>query len=300
MLLLGDIGNKELSEKLANHLTYGLSYPDIHVFPDGEIRVRILDQVTGKDVLLLKSISPPVNENFTQFLLIIDALKKNGAHTVTGIVPYLGYARADHIFRSGEGVPLEVVISTIEVTGLDKILIVDPHSIKTPEVFKIPVINTSALSLFAVKIKEIENDLTKISIVSPDMGGIRRIKILSEMLGGAETSVVNKERNYETGEISLVEIEGKLNETCFVVDDMISSANTMVQAITELEKRGVNQVYAMATHAVFSDKAPVKLSESRAKKVFVTDTNFIPEEKRFEKLEILSISRIVANKIKVI
>src|SRR5690606_17819795 len=147
-------------------------------------------------------------ENILEFAFLINAFINKGARSVTGIVPYMGYMRADHIFRSGEAVPLEVIIKTIEGVGLSRIWIVDPHSIKIPELFSIPVKADTAVPLFAAKIKEIEPDLEKVSIVSPDMGGIRRLDLLSKELGGVEQVIVNKDRDYETGEIQVAEVKG--------------------------------------------------------------------------------------------
>lgn len=312
MLLIGDLGNKNLSEKLADHLETQLVYPDLHMFPDGEMRIRILTQVSGHDVYVLKSICPPVHHNLMEFCFIIDALKRNGANKVFGIVSYVGYSRADHIFRPGEGVPLEVVIGMIEKSGLDGITIIDPHSIKMPEVFTIPVNNLSALPLFAQKIKEIEKDPTssrytsglrgarknQVSIISPDMGGIRRIKILSEYLDGADYAVVEKERDLESGTIAAQKIEGKINKTCFVVDDIISTGGTIDACCEILKKEGAEHIYVFASHAVLSGDAVNVLQKPHVKKIFVTDTIEVPEEKKFDNLEILSVAEIIASNIK--
>lgn len=135
MVLFGDELNKSLSEGLAAHLSTPLFYPDITVFPDGERRVRINENVVGQDIVFVKTSA--LTPNFDSFILetafLIDAIKRSGAEKVTGIVPYLPYSRADHVFRSGEAVPLEVVINTLESAGLSKIVFVDPHTIKMPE-----------------------------------------------------------------------------------------------------------------------------------------------------------------------
>ena len=299
MIFVGDSSNKDLSEKIASKLSSRVIYPEITIFPDTEQRVRISHDVVGQRSYLLKSITPPVDSAVMQLTFLVDALNKNGADKVIGVIPYIPYMRADNIFRTGEAVPLEVVISMIQDSRLNEIIIVDPHSIKIPEMFKIPVHNLSALSLFAQKIKEIEPNLKNVTIVSPDMGGIRRLKILDELLGGGVNQVViNKDRNYESGEVRVAEYEGKIQGKCFIVDDIISTGKTVVQAIDTLAQGGAEEIYVFATHPVFSENASELLSSSKAGRIYVTDSIPVPDEKRFEKLEILSIADLISSQIK--
>lgn len=301
MTIVGDSSNKDLSESITSKLGVKVIYPEITVFPDTEQRVRIPEEVAGQKVYLLKSITPPVDSAVMQLTFLVDALNKNGADKVIGIIPYIPYMRADHIFRTGEAVPLEVVISMIQDSRLNEIIIVDPHSIKIPEMFKIPVHDLSALPLFAQKIKELTAKSQKpkaITIVSPDMGGIRRLKLLDELLGGVNQVVINKDRNYESGEVRVAEYEGEIRGNCFIVDDIISTGKTVVQAIDTLDQGGAQGIYVFATHPVFSENASELLSKSRAEKIYVTDSIPVPEEKKFDKLEILSIADLVAREIK--
>lgn len=295
MLLVGDSSNKSLSEKLAKELSVDLFYPDVKIFADGERRVRFEKNVLDETVLVLKSHGRPTDSNILENLFLLDALKRSGATKLIGIIPYLGYMRADHMFRMGEAVPLEVVISALEKNHLDEILIVDPHSIKIPELFKIPVTNLSAIPVFAQKIKEILGATRRdFTIASPDMGGIRRLELLSEELGGVNQVILNKDRDLETGKISVRVHEGKVEGTCFIIDDIISTGKTICDAVDVLLKNGAEEAYIMATHAVFAPGSAKLLSNSSAKKVFVTDSIGIPEENTFEKLEVLSISDLIA------
>jgi len=283
---------------LAKGLGLECNFPDIHVFADSEKRVRIMQEVVGQDVVLFKSLSSPVDGNVVELCLLIDALKRNGAKDITGVIPYFPYQRADHIFRTGEAVPLEVVIKMVEGVGLTKIIIVDPHSIKIPEMFIIPIIDVSAISLFAEKIHELAIDLQNTSIISPDMGGIRRIKLLSEVLGDVGYAAVNKDRDLETGSVVLTHHEGEIRETCFIVDDMISTGHTAVESVDYLLEHRAKRVFIMATHPVFSEEASNLLQASSAERVFVTDSIEVPNEKKFEKLEVLSIADLLVNSIK--
>lgn len=295
MIYVGDLENRELSERLAKSLGLPVIYPDLHVFPDGEMRVRILEEVADQEIILLKTHTNPIDSSIMQTCFLLDALKKNGAGLVTLIVPYLGYMRGDHMFRTGEAVPLEVVISALETNGAAKVILIDPHSIRIPELFHIPVTALTALSIFAEKIKSMNLPLDSYTLVTPDMGGIRRIKLLSEMLGDASYASIEKNRDLETGHVEAAKVEGVIHKTCFVVDDMISSGGTIVKGLGALEALGAEDMYVMATHAVFSEQAPSLLENSLAKKVFVTDTLPLPDNKLFSKLEVLSVAPLIAH-----
>lgn len=296
MVFFGDATNKSLSEGLAAELSTPLFFPDITVFPDGERRVRLNDVVVGQDVMFLKTSS--VTSNIDSFIIetafLIDAIKRSGAEKITGIIPYIPYSRADHIFRDGEAVPLEVVIHMFEKAGLSKIIFVDPHTIKMPEMFSIEVVDLSALGMFAEKIKEIGFHKDSSAIVSPDMGGLRRMKQLSEMLGGLPFVSIEKERDYSNGQISASAVHGEIKKTCFIIDDIISSGKTIVQAVDKLVELGAEHIYVFVTHPILAEDAVSILSNSKIEKVYVTDSIPVPREKRFEKLEILTIADIIA------
>lgn len=297
MILIGDEQNKSLSEGLAAKLNLPLNYPDITVFPDGERRIRIIQDVVDEDVILVKTASITDNPDslVVETAFLIDAVKRSGARSVTGVIPYLPYCRADHVFRSGEAVPLDVVIKLYESAGLSKIIFVDPHTIKMPEMFSIDTDNISALPLFAQKIKEIGFDKKNSVIVSPDMGGLRRMEQLSDILGNVSFTSIEKDRDYETGEIKASGIHGEVKETCFVVDDIISSGRTIVQAVDKLSDLGAKSIYVFATHPVFSENAVKILDKCKAKKVFVTDSIPVRENKRFESLEVLSLADLIGD-----
>lgn len=292
--------NKPLAEKIAKELKTTLSPLEIHIFPDGEKRVRILDNVVGQHTIVVQPTSTPADQCYMELFFIVDALKRSGAKSVTAVVPYLGYQRQDHIFRDGEGVSLEVVRRTLEAVGVNRLIGFDFHTVRVPELFKIPVSHLSALSLFAQKIKREKWANIDTMLVAPDKGGIRRIKILSDLLGGMPYGSIEKNRDLETGHVTGEEISitGGIKKRALIVDDMISSGGTIVMAINLLLKKGVHDIYVFATHPVFSDAAPEVLQKSAAHKIFVTDTIEVPQSKQFPKLEILSISKMVATEIK--
>jgi ribose-phosphate pyrophosphokinase len=298
MKLFSGTSNKLLAEKIAKGLGVKLSNLEVFVFPDGEKRIRILDKVLDEDVVIVQSTSSPVDENYMQLFFTVDALKRGGAKSVTAVVPYLGYQRQDHMFREGEDVSVKVVAEILDKLGIGKLIAVDLHSIKIKEAFNTPVSHLSALSIFAKVIKEKGWGKDSTILVTPDMGGIRRIKILSEMLNNMPFAVVEKNRDLETGIVSAEKIEGKISKRAIIVDDMISSGKTIAMAAELLKKNGAEEIYVFATHPVFSSEAKMILQESAIEKVYVTDTVFVPEEKKFPKLEALSVAELIAESIK--
>ncbi len=298
MKIFSGSSNKPLAQKTAKELGIEVSPLEISVFPDGERRIRVVDNVVDEKTVVFQSTSTPSDQNYMELFFIVDALKRSGAKEVIAVVSYLGYERQDHVFRDGEAVSLEVIAETLERVGTDKLVAFDLHSVKVPELFKIPVLHLSALDLFAGTIKEL--GLTENSVlVTPDMGGIRRIKILSESLGNMPYATVEKNRDLETGDIGDSSIEGDVSgKTAIIVDDMISTGRTIVAAEKILLENGARKVLVFATHAVFSDNAVDLLKNSKSDKIFVTDTILIPKEKHFDKLEILSVSQVIAGGLK--
>lgn len=300
MKLFSGSASKVLTEEVAKTLKMPLSLIDVHVFPDGERRIRIHDTVVGRKTVVIQSASTPVDTNYMELFFIIDALKRSGAEFVTAVVPYFGYQRQDHIFRDGEAVSLEVVVHILESLKVDRLISFDMHSTKIPDLFTIPVAHLSALSLFADEIQKRKWNTKDTMLVSPDTGGIGRIKKLSMLLDGMEYAAVEKNRDLSTGAISMQSIEegstqGK--KRAILVDDMISSGNTIMMCAALLQSLGVEEIYVFATHAVFSQDAPRLLQKSLVKKFFVTDTVQLVESKKFDKLEILSVADLIAKEL---
>lgn len=294
MKVFSGSANKPLASKIASRLNTIVSPIEMHIFPDGERRVKLEEDVVGQDVVVVNPTSPPVEAHFMELFFMLDACIRSGANSATAVVPYLGYQRQDHVFRTGEARSLEVVIRMIESCGATGFIGLDFHSVKIPELFKIPVTDLSAIPLFAEKIKELDIDLSETAIVSPDMGGIRRIDMLSEMLGGLPTVQVEKDRDLVTGSVSVAKVHGEVRKNCILLDDMISSGHTIHNALNVLKEQGGERFFVFATHPVFSDEAPQILQNSLAEKIFVTDSIYIPEEKQFSKLEEISVSNLIA------
>ncbi|HVA96079.1 MAG TPA: ribose-phosphate pyrophosphokinase [Candidatus Acidoferrales bacterium] len=314
MKLFSGSSNKPLAEAIAKDLTTKLSPIETMIFPDGERRIKLNANVLEENTVVIQSTNTPVDQNYIELFFIIDALRRNGAKSVTAVIPYLGYQRQDHVFREGEVVSLDVMIRFLESLKVDKVIALDLHSIKIPELFHIPITHLSALPLFAERIQSKAfntlvdsnnpDDFLKDTIlVSPDMGGLRRIEQMSEMLSGIPWIATVKDRDLRTGDITIKQFEGPLNPSdlpgkrALIVDDMVSSGNTVVQSAQLLKDNGVVSCDVFATHAVFSEEAPELLQESSIDRVYVTDTVFISEEKYFPKLHVLSVAEMISKEL---
>jgi len=292
MLIFSGGSNKKLAESVARELGLNLGRLEIITFPDNENRVRVLDKVLGEDVVVIQSTGISPNLYYMELFFILDSLKRSGAKTITLVIPYLGYQRQDHIFRDGESVSLEVIIKLIETFGITKVISFDFHSIKIPVLFKTPVTHLTALEIFAEKInKENKDDLV---LVSPDMGGIARIKKLSELTQGLPFISIEKNRDLDTGVIESAKINGEIKKRAIIVDDVVSTGRTLIAACDLLMNNGVEEVNVMATHAIFAKTAPFELSSSAITKVIVTDTLRLPKNRTFPKLEVLSVTKTLA------
>ena len=314
MKLFSGSSNQPLAEKIAKALETELSPIETMIFPDGERRVKLNADVVDEDTVVIQSTSTPVDQNYIELFFIIDALKRSGARSVTAVIPYFGYQRQDHVFRDGEVVSLEVMIRFLESLKVDKVIALDLHSIKIPELFQIDITHLSALPIFAERIQSKafnvlvsdnpEEFLKDTILVSPDMGGLRRIEQLSVLLKDLPWIATVKDRDLRTGEITIKKFDGPLNPSALpgkralIVDDMISSGNTVVQSAQLLKDNGVLSCDVFATHAIFSEEAPELLQDSNIDRVYVTNSVFVPEEKRFPKLHRLSIADMVAKELR--
>ncbi len=302
MKLIAGSSNEALAKKVAQSLHVDLSPVEVHVFPDGERRIRINEPIGGEHVFIVQSANTPVDTNYMELFFLIDAAKRSGAASVTAVVPYFGYQRQDHLFREGEAVSLDVIKTILEKMGANRLISVEMHSVKIPDIFTIPVKHLSALSLFAQQMRD-EGWVEKETVlVTPDMGGVARIEKFSQLLDTMEYAVVEKKRDLGNGTISIASIEGNLTgkKRAILLDDMISSGKTIMLAAEKLQEKGVEEVMAFATHAVFSEDAAEKLQKSVLKKVFVTDTVSIPKDKQFEKLVTLSVAPTIAESIQTV
>jgi ribose-phosphate pyrophosphokinase len=297
LLIFSGSSNPSLAKKIADSLNLQIGNIEIATFPDKENRVRVIDPVVGEKVVVVQSTGVSPNRYYMELFLILDSIKRSGAEFTTLVIPYLGYQRQDHIFRDGEGVSLEVIIKILESLGVSRVISFDLHSIKIPELFTVPITHLSAIPLFAREIKTMFSQLSDITLVSPDMGGIRRVEELSSLLGRGPFVSIEKNRDLTSGSIQSTQINGKVGKTAVIVDDVISTGESVIAAANLLKENGAQKVYVMATHGVFAGDASKKLQDSIIEEVIVTDSIEVRSNHKFEKLRTISISNEICESL---
>ncbi len=303
MKIFSGSSNTDLAQSVVSALGISLSPIEVFIFPDGERRIQIQDEVVDEDTVVIQSTNTPVDTNYMELFLIMDGLKRSGARSLKVVMPYMGYQRQDHIFRDGEAVSLDVMVKILESMHVDQVITFDPHTIKLREFFHKEISDLSALPIFVKNIKGRNWEGADTVLVSPDMGGLRRIQMMSDLLGNMGWIATVKDRDLDTGSIIINKFEGPLSvstlkgKRALIVDDMISSGKTIVECASFLKTHGVSEVCVFVTHPIFSKDAPNLLQNSQVDSVFVTDSVWVPEEKRFEKLEILSVARMIVEEL---
>lgn len=294
LMIFTGTANQEFAKKVAKCLDIKLGMANVSKFSDGEIAVELLENVRGADVFVLQPTCKPTNDNLMEVLVLVDALKRASAGRITAAIPYFGYARQDRRPRSAR-VPIsaKLVANMLMSAGVDRVLTVDLHADQIQGFFDIPVDNiyASPVLLQDIKSKGYEN----LTVVSPDMGGVLRARVFAKSLN-TDLAIIDKRRP-KANEAEVMNIIGEINgRNCIIVDDMIDTAKTLCKAAEALKSRGALNVYAYASHAVFSGDAAKYIDESCIDEVVITDT--IPHEKLSKKVRIVSISNLIAETIR--
>lgn len=279
--------NPSLALQVTTKLGVPLGKAEIIRFADSECRVRVEEEVEGKDVFVIQSLVNPVDENLMEFLLLGDAIKRGEARKLIAVLPYHGYARQDRVHRPGECLSAHLVAKLIEAAGFDKLMTVELHSETILGFFEIPVVHISGLSVFQSEVEKIKNDAV---VITPDAGALRRSQKFAQSLD-LPLALIEKKRDLDKAHkiISMRVVGDVKDKIAIVVDDVIVTGGTLVNAAYLLKQKGAKMVIAAATHADFVGGADKILQDSPLDKVWVTDTIFVPEEKRFPKLQIFSI-----------
>ncbi len=297
MKLLTGNSNKVLSKNIAKYLKSKLVNSSIRKFSDGEIYVEINENIRGNSIFIIQSVSSPANDNLMELLLCIDALKRSSAKNITAVIPYFGYARQDRKVVPRTSISAKLVSNLITKAGADRVVTVDLHAGQIQGFFDIPVDNLFATPIFARHIrKRIKSK--KIICVAPDVGGTERARALGKLLN-AELAIVDKRRP-KPGQSQVMNVVGDVkNKTCILVDDIIDSGGTIVNAAKALKERGAKEVYVYITHGVLSGDAVKKIKNSVIKNLVVTDTIDNGEKTKSAKnIEVLPISGLMGEAIK--
>ncbi len=297
LVLISGNSNLELAKKISDTLDIPLANSIVSKFSDGEVRVKILENVRGKDVFVIQSTCPPVNDNLMELLIIIDAVKRASANSITAVIPYFGYAKQEKKVSGREPITAKLVANLITVAGANRVVTVDLHAPAIQGFFDIPVDNLYAyralVNAFMEYIGKVDKD--SFVILAPDAGSVIRARMYSEKMG-LPIAVMFKRRP-DIEEVESMEVVGEIeNKNVIIVDDMVSTAKTLVRAAEKLKAMGANKIYALAVHPVFSSNALELLDKSPIEKMFVTDT--IPLKNTNQKIIVSSISNLISEVIK--
>jgi ribose-phosphate pyrophosphokinase len=287
--------NVDLAKEICAFLCIPLGTAGIRRFSDGEINVEIGENVRGVDVFIIQPTCPPVNDNLMELLILMDALKRASAKRVTAVLPYYGYARQDRKVLPRAPITAKLVADMLAAAGVSRVLTMDLHAGQIQGFFNIPVDNLYAAPVMLEHIKA--NYGRDIVIVSPDAGGVERARAFAKRLN-ASLAIIDKRRiAANVAEVMNIigDVEGK---TAVMLDDMVDTAGTMVQAADALNAKGAKQVFAMATHAVLSGPAIGRLEKSGIGELVVTNTIPLGAKAACPKIRVLSVAGLLGEAIK--
>ena len=303
--LFSGSAHPKLTEEVAKYLKTTIAKSEVVRFGNSEVRVRVEDSVKGSRCVVIQPTANPTDTNLMELFLFCDALRRQEAQRVIGVIPYFGYARQNIQHRDGECVSANVVIRILEALGFHKIYTFDLHDEGTEGVFTIPFKNLSAFPLLSETVKKyLKNDVSekKVAIVSPDQGGIERARSFGSSFFGHynfHLAVTEKKRDQDhIHQSEAIDIYGDLKDkVAIIVDDVATSAGTLIHSAELCKKHGATRVIAAVTHHDFSDAAPARIQNSMIEKFFTTNTTELKEEHRFDKLEEVSIAKLIADEL---
>lgn len=302
MKIFSGSANPALGKEVSSLSSLKISPAEIVRFANSEVRVKIQTDVTDETCAVIQPTANPTDTNLMELFLFCDALRREGAKKIIGIIPYFGYARQDIQHQKGESVSATMVVHFLESVGFYKIYTIDLHDEATGGVFAIPFQNLSAMGLLAQKVARYLKTVRKekIAVVSPDQGGIKRAREFGHYLFGDDNfdlTVIEKKRNLDKiHQSKAIQIYGKVaNKTVILVDDIVTSANTLINAADQCLKEGAYQVLAAVTHHDFAPNAPQKITQSPIKKFFTTNTIKLKDNQKIAKLVEISVAPLIAN-----
>jgi ribose-phosphate pyrophosphokinase len=295
--LLSGRAHPELTDEVAQCLGIEPTPTTLFDFANGEIFVRFLESVRGCDAFVLQSHTEPINQWIMEHLIMVDALKRASAKRITVVAPFFGYARQDKKSRGREPISARLMADLFLAAGADRIMAVDLHTAQIQGFFDGPVDHLFALPILAGYIEK-QLDLSQVTVVAPDAGRVRVCERWTDRLG-SPLAIIHKRRDADVANrVKVLEVVGQVaGRTCIIVDDMIDTGATIANAAEALFAQGAAQVIVTATHGVLSGPAVDMLKNSRISEVIVCNTLPITNEKRFDKLTVLSIAPLIARAI---
>ncbi|MBD2653158.1 ribose-phosphate pyrophosphokinase [Synechocystis sp. FACHB-383] len=293
--LFSGSSNPSLSQEVARYLGMDIGPMLRKRFADGELYIQIQESIRGGDVYLIQPCCHPVNDNLMELLIMIDACRRASARQITAVLPYYGYARADRKTAGRESISAKLVANLITGAGAQRVLAMDLHSAQIQGYFDIPCDHMYGSPVIIDYLKS--KQLSDLVVVSPDVGGVARARAFAKKLNDAPLAIIDKRRqSHNVAEVlNLIgDVDGK---TAVLVDDMIDTAGTLSEGSRLLRAQGARQVYACATHAVFSEPAINRLSGGLFEEVIVTNTIPVPGDHHFPQLTILSVANLIGEAI---
>ncbi len=285
--------NRPLAEEISKAVGVEISSADVGQFADGEISINILESVRGHHVFVIQSTSSPANKHLMELLILVDALKRASAKSVTVIMPYYGYSRQDRKTKSRQPITAKLIADMLRVAGINRLICIDLHAAQIQGFFDVPIDNFPATPLLADYFEH-QHKVKDIVVVSPDHGGVSRARIFAKILD-APLAIIDKRRP-EANKAEVMNIIGEVNgKNAIMVDDIIDTGGTIIAGANALKEAGAKDVYVAATHGVFSGDAIDLLQDSIVKQIIVTDTICLPEgtKERAPKIKQLSIGPLL-------
>ena len=295
LLVFGGGANPGLTSDICKNLDIKEGEVTLSRFSEGEIKVKIEENVRGKDVFVVQSTCPPPNENLMELLIMIDALKRASATRITAVVPYYGYARQDRKDQPRVPITAKLVANLLTTAGANRLLTMDLHAGQIQGFFDIPVDHLHAVNIFIEHYKRM--NLPDLVTVSPDVGGIKTARAYAKRFG-SPLAIVDKRRiSDDMAEVMNImgEVKGK---NVVIIDDLVATAGSLVEATEALRNAGARNVYAAVTHPVLSGPAKERIEQSSLKELAVTDTIPLKESQKNNKLKVLSVAPLLAEAIK--
>ena len=288
--------NPALAHDIARHLNMRLGRASVGRFNDGEVNIEINENVRGRDVFILQSTSFPANDHLMELLIIIDALRRASARRVTAVIPYFGYARQDRKVGPRTPISAKLVANLISHAGANRVLTLDLHAGQIQGFFDIPTDNLYASPLMVRDIKE-RFELDKVAVVSPDVGGVARARGLAKRID-APLAIIDKRRE-RPNESEVMNVIGEVSgKTCILVDDIVDSGGTLVNAAEALLEKGAKDVFAYISHGVLSGGAVARITASKLKELVITDSIQPTEAVRVARnMRVLSVATLIGEAI---
>jgi len=287
--------NPVLSKKICDYLNLPMGNAKVKTFSDGEIQIEIDENVRSKDVFLIQSTCEPVNNNLVELLLMLDAFKRSSASRITAVIPYYGYSRQDKKVAPRVPISAKLVADMLEVAGANRVITMDLHAGQIQGFFNIPVDNLFAAPVILEYIKNhFDNNLV---IVSPDAGGAERARAFAKRLH-ADLAVVDKRRDAPNKARAMAVIGDVSGKIAIILDDMVDTAGTLIEAAAAIIKNGATEVHACCAHAVLSGPSVERVTDSKLKSLMVTDTIPLSEKAKIcDKIKVLTISELIGEAI---